>query len=109
MTRKEYLRYARIFGISLLVIIPVLIALNLLIGAYVSPVARIFLNVALVLAGYLIALYISKKHTERIAHKRQEFLANKQNETNPNVVAEAEAVPPTQPTNKKHHKCKKGR
>ena len=76
LTRKDYVHYVKLFGLSLLVTVPLLIVLDVLIVAHVNTVALMFLNVVLVIAGYIIANVISEKRKQHIAKKREEFLAN---------------------------------
>ncbi len=74
MTRKDYVRYAKIFGLSLLVSVPLLIALDILISKHISQVVLVILNVALIIAGFVGAIFIAEKRAKHIAKKRQEFL-----------------------------------
>lgn len=80
LTRKDYVHYVKLFGLSLLVTVPLLIVLDALIVAHVNTVALMFLNVVLVIAGYIIANVISEKRKKHIAKKREEFLANQAKE-----------------------------
>ena len=71
LTRKDYVHYVKLFGLSLLVTVPLLIVLDVLIVAHVNTVALMFLNVVLVIAGYIIANVISEKRKQHIAKKRR--------------------------------------
>lgn len=104
MTRKDYFRFAKLFGLSLLVSVPCLVALDLLVGAHLSQIALIAIDVALILAGFVVAMVVDEKHKKHIAQKRQEFLeahnAEKQNQqqNSQNIVSTK---------SKKHHKKRK--
>lgn len=99
MTRKDYVRYAKIFGLSLLVSVPLLIALDILISTHISQVVLVILNVSLIIAGFVGAIFIAEKRAKHIAKKRQEFLEKQKQETQ-----QTTQQPNIQQNNKKHKK-----
>jgi len=82
MTHNDYTAYAKLFGIMLIVSIPVLIAVNFLLNKLVSMTVLIILDTALLIAGFCIAVVIKEKHKANIAKKREEFLAKQKTEKN---------------------------
>ena len=80
MTRNELMRYAKKYGITVAITIPLLIALNLLIGANMPLWAMIIMNCAIIFAAFFITLFVADKNTQRIARKREAFLIKKEEE-----------------------------
>lgn len=95
MTRKDYYRYAKIFLLSLLGSVPVLIALNLLIAPHLVYWVLVTLNVVILITGFVIAVVIAEKRAKRIARKREEW-----------VKAHPEEQPQQQNQPQKHKKRK---
>ena len=91
MTRKDYYRYAKIFLLSLLVSVPVLVAFDLLVAKHLTYWVLITVNVVILLVGFFVAIVLADKRAKRIARKRQEWLKN-----------HPEAQDNAQTTNKKH-------
>jgi len=84
MTHNDYTSYAKLFGIMLIVSIPVLLAINFLLKGLVSMTVLIILDTVLLIAGFCIAIVIKEKHKANIAKKREEYLANQKLEKNKN-------------------------
>ena len=76
MTHNDYTAYAKLFGIMLIVGIPVLIAVNFLLNGLVSMTVLIILDTVLLIAGFCIAIIIKEKYKANIAKKREEYLAS---------------------------------
>ena len=104
MTRKEYFWHAKIFGLSLLVTIPLLIALDLLIEQHISNFALITIDVVLILFGYVVALMLADKRKKHIAKKRQEFLAQKEQQPKQENEQKNQIFQQNNQKNKKKHK-----
>ena len=80
MTRKDYYRYTKIFLLSLLVSVPVLIVFDLFVGPHLAYWLLMAVNVVILIIGFVVGLVIADKRAQYVARKRQEFLANQQNE-----------------------------
>lgn len=76
MTRKEYFKYAKIFLLSLIVSVPILIALNLLISSHLAYWVLITVNVVVLITCFVLGVVIDEKHTKYIARKREEWVKN---------------------------------
>ncbi len=81
MNRNDYIKSAKIYGIMVLCMLPILIGANILLILLNGPVAMwvlVLIDVVLLIIGYIIAQYIADKRKERIAKKREEFVARQE-------------------------------
>ena len=74
MTRKDYYRYAKLFLLSLLVSVPLLVAFNLLVATHLAHWVLIAVNVVILLVAFFATVVLAEKRAQRIARKRQEWL-----------------------------------
>lgn len=91
MTRKDYYRYAKLFLLSLLVSVPLLVAFNLLVASHLAYWVLLTINVVILLVVFFVTVVLAEKRAKRIARKRQEWLE-----------AHPQAQQDTQNANKKH-------
>lgn len=75
MTRKEYVGMFKIYGLALLCVLPVLIALNLLLDGMVSYWVMVLIDCVVIVVAAMLALKIKDKRNARIQQKRAEFEA----------------------------------
>ena len=75
MDRKEYTAQFKVYGIMLLCIIPILIALNLLLNGIVEYWVMVLIDCVLILVGTIVAIKIDDKRKARIKQKRSEWEA----------------------------------
>lgn len=80
MNRKEISELTKIFGLSFLCAIPIIIILDILISNYVSTTVLTIIDVIILLISAIVGYTIAEKHKQKIARKRKEFLANQKNE-----------------------------
>lgn len=106
MTRKDYSRYAKIFGLSLLMSVPIILVLDLLIQNYVSQFAIITIDVVIVITLYVFTLWLAEKRTQRIAKKRQQFLEEKQKQQDEQTETQTTLQTASKKKKKKHKKKK---
>ena len=76
MERKEINSLIKIYGLSFLCALPIIIALDVLISAYVSLVVLTVIDVIILLLATVVGYIIVEKRKQSIARKREEFLAN---------------------------------
>ena len=80
MDRKEYTGIFKVYGLALLCIIPVLIAINLVLSPLVEYWVMVLIDCVLILVGAMLAIKINDRRKEKIRQKRAEFEAKqKQN------------------------------
>ncbi len=80
MNRKEISGLTKIYALSFLCAIPIIILLDILISKYVSTTVLTVIDVILLLLSAVVGYIIAEKRKQKIARKREEFLANKQKE-----------------------------
>ncbi len=78
MNRNDYIKSAKIYGIMVLCMLPILIGANILLNGLVAMWVLVLIDVVLLIIGYIIAQYIADKRKERIAKKREEFVARQE-------------------------------
>ena len=77
MNRKEYTTLVKIYMLSFLCALPLVIGLDILINAYVSLTVLIVIDVIIFVISGVIGYFIVEARKKNIAKKREEFLANK--------------------------------
>ena len=74
-TRKEMADTMKIFLVSMLCTLPLVIILNLTVGIYIPSVALVMIDCMIFVGFAVIGYVIVDKHRKKIAKKRAEFEA----------------------------------
>ncbi len=77
MERKEIMRLTKIYGLSFLCALPIIILIDVLISNYISLFVLTLIDIVILLASAVLGYIIAEKRKQYIAKKREEFLANK--------------------------------
>ncbi len=82
MTRKEYMAIIKIYMLSFLCALPIIIVLDIFINKFVSLTVLVIIDVIILLLASVCGYLINEKRKKSIAQKRKEFLANKDSSAN---------------------------
>ena len=77
MTRKEFMAIIKVYMLSFLCALPIIIGLDILINQYVSLGVLIIIDVIILLIASVCGYLINEKRKKSFARKREEFLASK--------------------------------
>lgn len=93
MTRKQFSAYAKKYGITVLIAIPVLVCLNILMANKTSMAVMILVNCVVILCFFVITLYVADVIKRKTQEKRAKFVAEKEKQAaqeNANLFKEKE-------------------
>ncbi|MBO5103011.1 MAG: hypothetical protein J6C13_02855 [Clostridia bacterium] len=79
MTRNDYVKIVKVFGLSILCALPIVIILDLIISPYVSMVVLTTIDVVIFVVASLIGYLVYEKRQKYIARKREEIKRKKAN------------------------------
>ena len=83
MTRNDYVKLFKVFGVSILCALPIVIILDLLIESYVSTIVLTTIDVVIFIVAAIVGFVIYDNRQKRIQAKKEE-LQNQKSKTNKN-------------------------
>ena len=83
MTRNDYVKLFKVFGVSILCALPIVIILDLLIESYVSTIVLTTIDVVIFIVAAIVGFVIYDNRQKRIQAKKEE-LQNKKSKANKN-------------------------
>ncbi len=87
MTRNDYVKLFKVFGVSILCALPIVIILDLLIESYVSTIVLTTIDVVIFIVAAIVGFVIYDNRQKRIQAKKEE-LQNKKSKANNNQTGE---------------------
>ena len=83
MTRNDYVKLFKVFGVSILCALPIVIILDLLIESYVSTIVLTTIDVVIFIVAAIVGFVIYDNRQKRIQAKKEE-LQNQKSKANKN-------------------------
>lgn len=77
MTRNEYVKLFKIFGVSFLCALPIIIILDLLIEQYISLIILVTIDVVILVVAAIIGYVIYDNRQKKIQAKKEELKKQK--------------------------------
>ncbi len=83
MTRNDYVKLFKVFGVSILCALPIVIILDLLIESYVSTIVLTTIDVVIFIVAAIVGFVIYDNRQKRIQAKKEE-IQNQKSKANKN-------------------------
>lgn len=78
MTRNDFYRYAKIYGLAILGALPFLILTGVFLSDKIAMWLLVVIDSVILLIAFMIAMVLADKHRQHIEKKREAFLKKKQ-------------------------------
>ena len=83
MTRNDYVKLFKVFGVSIICALPIVIILDLLIESYVSTIVLTTIDVVIFIVAAIVGFVIYDNRQKRIQAKKEE-IQNQKSKANKN-------------------------